>query len=321
MVAKDFRYRFKIEASDDAGMASAKTIADFSGADFPDPKDNITQFSAAGVTGRYVRLTATEMRPVKTSELLGSSLKNSPDYNLTLAKMAVISGGHDIAVECPVTADETYGNASDPAQITRPLRPQGEGIVTDHPENLIPASEWKSAVYKVQVPRRGVTLQDGIFQTAMQNNIAYLMNSYSVDELLQQFRERAGKPNPPGLPKPNKFWEEDLAGSNAGRFLMGAGNTVRWIDDPELHQRMDEVVDGIEQCRQSNGYIMAYPEDTIFYSERGAYTRAWLTHGLLEAGYGGNPKAFGLLRGNYDWFNQCEYLPKLFGARYRAVRE
>ena len=145
----------------------------------------------------------------------------------------------------------------------------------------------------------------------MQNNIAYLMNSYSVDELLRQFRERAGKPNPPGLPKPNKFWEEDLAGSNAGRFLMGAGNTVRWIDDPELHQRMDEVVDGIEQCRQSNGYIMAYPEDTIFYSERGAYTRAWLTHGLLEAGYGGNPKAFGLLRGNYDWFNQCEYLPKL----------
>ena len=150
-----FPLRFKIEASDDAGMASAKTIADFSGADFPDPKDNITQFSAAGVTGRYVRLTATEMRPVKTSELLGSSLKNSPDYNLTLAKMAVISGGHDIAVECPVTADETYGNASDPAQITRPLRPQGEGIVTDHPENLIPASEWKSAVYKVQVARAG----------------------------------------------------------------------------------------------------------------------------------------------------------------------
>jgi uncharacterized protein len=306
-----FPLRFKIEASNDAAMKGAKTIADFSRADFPDPKDNITQFSATGATGRYVRLIATEMRPVKTSELLGSSLKNSPDYNLTLAKIAVISGGHAIAVDCPVTADETYGNAADLAQITRPLRPQGEGIVTDHPENLIPANEWKAAAYKVQVPRTGVTLQGGIFQTAMENNIAYLMNSYSVDELLRQFRERAGKPNPPGLPKPDKFWEEDLAGSNAGRFLMGAGNTVRWIDNPELRQRMNEVVDGIEQCRQPNGYIMAYPEDTIFYSERGAYTRAWLTHGLLEAGYGGNPKAFGLLRGNYDWFNQCEYLPKL----------
>jgi uncharacterized protein len=68
-----FPLRFKIEASDDPEMAHAKTIADLSGADFPDPKANITQFAAAGVTGRYVRLTATEMRPVKTSELLGSS--------------------------------------------------------------------------------------------------------------------------------------------------------------------------------------------------------------------------------------------------------
>ena len=306
-----FPLRFKIEVSNDAAMANAKTIADFSGEDFPDPKDNITQFSATGAMGRYVRLTATEMRPVKTSQLLGSSLKNSPDYNLTLAKIAVISGGHDIAVQCPVTSDETYGNPPDLAQITRPLRPQGEGIVTNHPENLTPSSEWKPAVYKVEVPRSGVTLQGGIFQTAMQNNIAYLMNSYSVDQLLRQFRERAGKPNPPGLPKPDKFWEEDLAGSNAGRFLMGAGNTVRWINDPALRQRMNEVVEGIAECRQPNGYIMAYPEDTIFYSERGAYTRAWLTHGLLEAGYGGNLKAFELLRGNYDWFNQCEYLPKL----------
>ena len=192
-----FPLRFKVEASNDAGMANAKTIADFSGVDFPDPKDNIAQFSATGATGRYVRLTATEMRPVKTSGLLGSSLKSSPDYNLTLAKIAVISGGHDIAVECPVTADEAHGNAADLAQITRPLRPQGEGIVTDHPENIIPASEWNPAVYKVQVPRSGVTLQGGIFQTAMENNIAYLMNSYSVDQLLRQFRERAGKPNPP----------------------------------------------------------------------------------------------------------------------------
>jgi hypothetical protein len=306
-----FPLRFKIEASDDLNFSAAKTIADFAQTDFPDPKENITQFSAAGARGRYVRLTATELRPVKTSELLGSSLKNSPDYNLTLAKIAVISGGQDIALECPVTADEAYGNPADLPQITRPLRPQGEGIVTDHPENLVPASEWKPAVYKVQVPRGGVTLQGGIFQVAMENNIAYLLNSYSVDELLRQFRERAGKSNPPGLPKPDKFWEEDLAGSNAGRFLMGAGNTVRWIDDPELHRRLDAVVDGIEECRQPNGYIMAYPEDTIFYSERGAYTRAWLTHGLLEAGYGGNPKAFGLLRGNYDWFDRCEYLPKL----------
>jgi DUF1680 family protein len=92
---------------------------------------------------------------------------------------------------------------------------------------------------------------------------------------------------------------------------MGAGNALRWVDHPELRRRLNAVVDGIDECKQPNGYIMAYPEDSIFYSERGAYTRAWVTHGLIEAGYSGNPKAFGLLRGYYDWFDRCPYLPEL----------
>ena len=140
-------------------------------------------------------------------------------------------------------------------------------------------------------PRADVTLEGGLFQAALTYNTQYLLNSYTTDDLLRQFYERTGKVK--GF-KPHGsqiFWEEDLAGSNAGRFLMGAGNTVRWIDDPELRKRLNAVVDGIDECRQPNGYIMAYPEDTIFYSERAAYTRAWLTHGLLEAAYAGNPKA------------------------------
>ena len=157
-----------------------------------------------------------------------------------------------------------------------------------------------------------MTLEGGVFQKAMEDNILYLLNSYSVDDLLRQFRERVGTAKPPEQPTGDvQFWEEDLAGSNAGRFLMAAGNTLRWINHPELRRRLDAVVDGIAQCRQPNGYIMAYPEDTIFFSERGAYTRAWLVHGLIEAGYAGNPKAFELLRGYSDWFNQCSYLPQL----------
>jgi DUF1680 family protein len=65
---------------------------------------------------------------------------------------------------------------------------------------------------------------------------------------------------------------------------------------------------------------MAYPADTIFYSERGAYTRAWLTHGLIEAGYAGNEEAFGLLRGYYDWFDRCEYLPRLLRGAIQGVQ-
>ncbi|HUX09302.1 MAG TPA: beta-L-arabinofuranosidase domain-containing protein, partial [Terriglobia bacterium] len=297
-----FPVRFKIEVSNQPDFRNASTIVDHTATGYPNPKGTVQSFHARGVEGRYLRLTATRLMNVRGRK----------DYYLALAKIGVYSGGKEIATERPVTVDPGYGNYDDVAQVTRAERAGGEGVFLNNPGNVTQANTWKPPVDKARKPLGGVSLNGGVFQTAMENNISYLLNSYSVDELLRQFRERAGIPNPPGLPKPKtKFWEADLAGSNAGRFLMGAGNTVRWIDHPELRRRLNAVVDGIAKCRQPNGYIMAYPEDTIFFSERGAYTRAWLTHGLIEAGYAGNPKAFELLRGYYDWFNQSPYLPYL----------
>jgi DUF1680 family protein len=296
-----FPVRFRIEISDDADLHTAKSIVNHSGADFANPRGAIQQYKAEGARGRYVRLTATRLAQA-----------TSGGYYLALGKIEVFSGGKEIATLRPVVADSTYGNDDDVAQVTRPARPGGEGVFTDNPGNVTPASKWKPPAPKARVPLTGVTLEGGVFQTAMENNIRYLLDSYTVDELLRPFRDRAGIANPPGLPKPKtQFWEDDLAGSNAGRFLMGAGNTLRWMNHPELRRRLDAIVDGIAQCRQPNGYIMAYPEDTIFFSERGAYTRAWLTHGLIEAGYAGNKKAFELLRGYYDWLYQSPYLPFL----------
>ena len=310
-----FPLRFRLEASEDPSFATARTIVDFGGADFPDLKDDITQYPAKDVHARYVRLTTTKLRPVKAdgsdSTPLGKEPKESPQYSLKMAKMAVISGGQDVAVGCAVTADPIHGNPALTAQLTRPARQDGEGIRMDNPGAVTDAKTWKPVHYKVEAPRGGVTLDGGVFQTAMQNNVDYLLSSYTTDDLLRQFRERTGvvrdfKPTGSQI-----FWEEDLAGSNAGRFLMGAGNTVRWMNDPELHRRINVVVDGIDASKQANGYIMAYPENTIFYSERAAYTRAWLTHGLLEAAYSGNPKALPLLRGYYDWFNKQPFLPDM----------
>jgi DUF1680 family protein len=310
-----FPLRFRIEASDDANFTAPSTIADFTQSDFPDPKDNITQYTAYEAHGRYVRLTATRLRAVKAPPARdvpsGAELKDSPDYTLTLAKMAVLSGGSDVAVGCKVLADREHGNTGLVAQLTRPPRQDGEGIRRDNPRAVTDPSTWKPAKYKAQAPKTGVTLHGGLFQTAMQNNIEYLLNSYSTDDLLRQFYERTGKIKNFKPTGSQIFWEEDLAGSNAGRFLMGAANTLRWIDHPELRRRVNVVVDGIEECRQPNGYIMAYPEDTIFYSERAAYTRAWLTHGLLEAAYSGNAKALPMLRGYYDWFNRQSFLPDM----------
>jgi DUF1680 family protein len=311
-----FPLRFRIDASGDSEFLKAKCIADFTAADFPDPGDHITQFAARGMQARFIRLTATRLRPVKIAAGAGGyphpeSLKDSPNYTLTLTKIGVISEGTDHAVGCKASADAHCGNTDLLAQLTRPARQDGEEIHRDRPGAVTESSTWNPPILKAQVPREGVTLAGGVLESAMRNNIGYLLGSYSTDDLLRQFYERTGKITGFTPKGPQKFWEEDLAGSNAGRFLMGSGNTLRWIDDAELRRRLNVVVDGIEQCRKADGYIMAYPEDTIFYSERAAYTRAWLTHGLLEAAYSGNQKALPMLRGYYDWLNQQPFLPEM----------
>jgi DUF1680 family protein len=309
-----FPLRFKIEIADEPNPASFKIVADFTQSDFPDPTDNITQYAAHGQRAQYVRVTANRLRPVKVeppNAAPGANPVESPNYTLTLAKIGVVSGGRDVAVGCKVAADGEHGNTSLLPQLTRPPRQDGEAIRMDNPQSVTDAGTWKRARFNAETPRTGVTLNGGLFETALKFNAQYLLNSYTTDELLRQFYERTGKVKGFKPTGSQIFWEEDLAGSNAGRFLMGAGNTVRWIDDPELRRRLNAVVDGIAECRESNGYIMAYPEDTIFYSERAAYTRAWLTHGLLEAAYAGNPKALPLLRGYYDWFNEQPFMPEM----------
>lgn len=307
-----FPLRFKIETANNPDFSDAGMGADLTRTDFPEPGDHILKFSGRGHHARYVRLTATKLRAVKILPGSGSpdeNLDESPDYTLTIARIGVLTDKEDVAVGCPVTVDPEHGNPDLVKQLTRPPRQDGETIKFDHPDQVTDSATWKQVRFKADAPKSGITLDGGLFQTALTRNSQYLTTSFSTDDLLRQFYERAGK-IPAFRPTGSQvFWEEDLAGSNAGRFLMGAGNTVRWMDDPELRKRLNAVVDGIEECRQPNGYIMGYAEDTIFYSERAAYTRAWLTHGLLEAAYAGNPKALPLLRGYYDWFNEQTFLP------------
>ena len=303
--------RLRIEASNDADMRGGAVLLDHTREELPDPGGRMTLLTLqrASAQYRYVRLTATELRH-----------NGGPDYALSLGKVEVLSAGEDLAERRPATADPQYGNPLDLMQLTRPPRPQGEGIITDNPPNVTQPSQWKQVGYQAQTPLGGVTLQDGLFKKTMDNNIGYLLSSFTVAEMLRPFWERAGKPVPAGMRQLNSMWFVDLPGSAAGRFLMGAGNTLRWQEHAELRRRMNEIVDGIAECRQPNGYIMAYPEDTILVSERAGYTRAWVTHGLIEAGYAGNPKAFDLLRGYYDWFDSCSYLPQLMRGTSQGVQ-
>jgi alpha-L-rhamnosidase len=174
---------------------------------------------------------------------------------------------------------------------------------------------WKPVAYRAVAPTGGVTLDPGgLFKPAMENNIAYLLNSFSVNHMLYPFRVRAGQKDPPDDRPQVGFWDVDLRGSSAGRFLMGAGNTLRWIEHPELRRRLDQLIDGVEACRGPGGYILAYPPDKT-RSEEPNYARAWFTHGLIEAAIAGNPKAYGLLRGHADWFNHWDaMLPRLLSC-------
>lgn len=316
-VGEAFPVRFKLERADDPGFAQPELLLDHTSDDFENPKDRIVSIGNLRGEGRYLRLTVTKFpSPQWTPSVVDAPEIIPPasakeEHWFALSKIAVLAHGVDIATGRHVTGDDTYGNPRDLQQLTRAKRLDSEYVYRDRPDYVTDASTWNRVAYRAEAPRSGVTLQGGIFEKAMRQNVTYLLESFTVDDLLLQFRERAGKPIPPGSKVKTKFWESDLAGSNAGRFLMGSGNTLRWMEDAELRKRFSAVVEGIAECKEPDGYCMAYPKDTIYYSERAAYTRAWLTHGLVEAGYEGNQLAFQLLRGYYDWFDNCQYLPNL----------
>ncbi len=291
--SEGFPSRFKIEVSDDPSFSNPVMYFDQTREDFRDPFDEVCTFSGKEVYGRYLRLTAVHLRQQK----------------LSMTKLMVISGGRDIAVGCPATDQEPDNKGAN--LLTRPPRPQGEYVVTDNPGNIIPADQWHPVKYKAMTPQTGVVLADGLFRKTMENNITYLISSFTLDELVRNFYVKAGKPVKPLEERLNNFWFVDLPGQEAGRFLMGAGNTLRWMENTGLRNRMDQIVDVIDECKEPDGYIMAYPKYRIFSGEYGAYTRSWVTRGLLEAGYAGNKKAFPLLRNFYDWFNNSCYLPEM----------
>ena len=184
------------------------------------------------------------------------------------------------------------------------------GATPDQPQNPV------AMPYQLQTPTRGVKLTGGVLKRAFDNNVQYLLNDFSVDDLLYVFRERAGKENLPGKPF---SWDiggpqgtaPRVRGSVAGLFLMGSGNALRWEEDKQLRKKMDAVVAGIAESKQPDGFIMGYPENKTDFRENANYVRSWVTHGLIDAALAGNPEALPLIRGYLDWFNHCVYLSKV----------
>jgi hypothetical protein len=171
--------------------------------------------------------------------------------------------------------------------------------------------------WRLSPPTKNVTLSPGsLLRKTFETNIVYLLGQYSVDDVLYWFRDRAGKPQPPGAK--NHGWDGGpgapdypfgLKGSIAGIYMMGLAGHLRWEENATQRALLTAVVDGIKECREQDGYMMAYQRNTTGYTEHPDYVLSWMTYGLIEAAASGDGNALSLVRDHLDWFNYCEYLP------------
>ena len=87
-----FPARFRVEASDTPDFRTARALADQTAADFPNPGDEPVRVRSAGVTARYVRVTATRL------------WRRTGDYVFALAELQVDAGGRAVACGAEVAA-------------------------------------------------------------------------------------------------------------------------------------------------------------------------------------------------------------------------
>jgi len=172
---------------------------------------------------------------------------------------------------------------------------------------------WKPVSNRANIPEKGVILLPGILNECFVKNISYLNHCFSKPTYCDEV-----------------YWTTWLPGSNDGRMLQGAGNTLRWGERSDMRDIVNTIVNKIESQQRADGYSNYYPEKESYdlnylprtlkdghhhwerqYSERKNYDRVFWTRGLIAAGIVGNRSAFNVLRKFYDWFNNSPYLKKM----------
>ena len=163
--------------------------------------------------------------------------------------------------------------------------------------------------YKVNKPMSSVKLTGGALKTAFENNISFL-KKFDTDRILYWYRVHKGKAAP-GVPYAGDagHFENNLKGQTAGEFMMGAGTSLLWQEDEQLRDMVKCILEEMEACRDDDGFIIPIPREQFDTKEYPNYTRAWITFGLLDAGYAGEERAFELARDMADYFNTCNVLP------------
>ncbi|MBQ7182417.1 MAG: glycoside hydrolase family 127 protein [Clostridia bacterium] len=163
--------------------------------------------------------------------------------------------------------------------------------------------------YLLNVPVSGIRLTSGRLKKAFDDNLSFL-KGFDPDRMLYWYRVHAGRPAP-GAPYAcgDGHFENNLHGQTVGEFLMGAGTSLMWTEDPALRAEVRAVLDELTEYREPDGFLLPVDRETFRTKEYPNYTRAWLTFGLLDAGYAGEKDAFDLARGMGDAFNKSDVLP------------
>ncbi len=192
------------------------------------------------------------------------------------------------------------------------LTTQELSVMPDAPTYTDPA-EWRPVTLPAITPLHGVGLHEGVWNTAFERNIRYLLDSIPKARWIDD------------PPHSFSIWVDFLVASNEGRMLGGMGHTLRFREVPEFREAIADMLNTVRRRRDANdeGYLMPYdsrnykswehrPWPETSKGEQKNYDRAMFTKGMLAAGAAGFEEAYTLLRGFYDWFNTAkEYLPEL----------
>ena len=196
-----------------------------------------------------------------------------------------------------VSAMQAQEPVSYPVEIAREMNAEYQQIQNGTKAYLAPG-EWSPVPNAAATPRTGVTLGPGPMRDVLIGNIEYLNHSFASPTYCD-----------------GDGWGVWLPGSNEGRLLAGAGNTLRWGEREDMRRIVDTIVNDVEARMREDGYFGYYDEEESYAlnsgrdSERKNYDRVFWTRGMIATGESGNEKAFGLLRRMYDWFNASPYLP------------
>jgi len=162
---------------------------------------------------------------------------------------------------------------------------------------LAPLAAVHAAEPPGSVRLAGTRLEAGPLQNAMAANVKYLLANSDGDNMLWLFRYLTGDAHPPGR---KDGWEKSYP-AHAAQFLMGAGNTLRWQEQPELRRRLDQLIAGIKACQTTDGRLLV-PGVGNKLDKQWGYSMQMFAHGMVAAARSGNADGYPLLAAAHRYY-------------------